>query len=171
MHGLVFSKIHHRPRKIALQHTNRGILRGGKGHGGGLGRRLDNGTGFPIPTTPNYGRTRLDDAGLFGCDLLDGIPQKFGVIQGNARDDRRQGILNHIGGVKASTQPRFEHYDITTHLFEITKSDRGDQLKFGGRILHLIGKGTHLGRDLGQRRIVDRLAAKGYALVKGFDVR
>ena len=102
----------------------------------------DRSTGRAALTAVQTGSSFLDDACLFGGDCLNGIPQQSGVVEINARDDREHGSLNDVGRVEPAAQSDLQNDDIAPFSTEIFKRDRGNQLKFGRLILHVVGNRT-----------------------------
>ena len=64
----------------------------------------------------HYIAALLHNTAFLKGDLLHSIPQNSGMVQRNRHDDRRQGSIDDVGGVKASAQPHFQHNDITFFL-------------------------------------------------------
>ena len=55
---------------------------------------------------------RLEDAGLLGRDLADGIAEMLGMIERDRRDHGGERAVDDIGGVEPSAQPDFEQQHV-----------------------------------------------------------
>ena len=66
------------------------------------------------------GHPWLDDAGLFGGDLLEGISKPLLVIEIDASDDAGQGD-NDVGGVEPPAEAGFPDHEIAAFAREITQ--------------------------------------------------
>ena len=99
----------------------------------------------------------LEDAGFFRGDLLDGIAEEIAMIDRHRRDDAHKRPLDHIGGVEPAAEPDFEKQDVGRVAREQQKRRRGLDLEYRDRRVAV--PGFAFGQRLGQRGIVDELAA------------
>ena len=74
-------------------------------------------------------RTCLDDPALVARDLRKRISQIICVLQAYIRDHRRFGRVDHVRGIKCSSQPHFQHHNVAVLLLKIEHADRRDELK------------------------------------------
>ncbi|OQC21953.1 MAG: hypothetical protein BWX70_03198 [Verrucomicrobia bacterium ADurb.Bin070] len=152
--------------RVGVVDTARALPRGGgRNHGARLirHRRAD------------HRAAGLDDAGLLGRDLLDGVAQPITVIQPDARDHRDQ-RRDDVGRVEPSAQPGFQHGQPDTRLAEKDERDGGEAFKEGGfRSVRLHFQREHGLLDLAggglQHGIFDRGTIEQVALVDAHQMR
>ena len=73
--------------------------------------RLDDFGGFIAQLTDHRGDAGLQDAGLFGRDLGEAVPELLRVFEFDARD-ARDGRCNQVRGVEPPTEAYFKHASI-----------------------------------------------------------
>ena len=76
------------------------------------GLPLDHGESVARLRRDNCRRRTLENAGLFGSDLLDGVAKKIGVIDGDPGDDGGERMIHHIGCVQPAAEADFEQQHI-----------------------------------------------------------
>ena len=92
----------------------------------------------------------LEDAGLLGGDLADGVAEMLGMIERHRGDHGRQRTLDHVGGVEPPAQADLEQQHVGRMAREQQEPRRGGDLEhrdrrarvgalaFGQRIAELI---------------------------------
>ena len=84
---------------------------------------------------------RFDDAGLFKGNLCQSVAEKGFVVEGDRCDHRYVGLVDDIGGIKASAQTHFDQTSVRRMLAEQQESHRGQYLKDGDRLV-VVGLGN-----------------------------
>ena len=79
---------------------------------------------FPGLRGADHGAAGLDDAGLLGGDLGQGVAQHLGVVQADGGDgaDRR---VDDVGGVEPPAQPGLQHLEVHGSLLEVGEGQGG----------------------------------------------
>ena len=114
---------------------------------------------------------RLQDAGFFRGNLLDGIPEKLGVVEADVHDgtDLRSG--DDVRRVEATAHADLKHDEIAVLLLEPAEGHRGDHLEVRRLLAEGLCGGTHAGRKPAEIRIRNHLPVDGEALVELVEVR
>ena len=113
---------------------------------------------------------RLQDAGFFRGDLLDGIPEKLGVVEADVHDraDLRRG--DDVRCIEATAHADLEHDEIATLLLKPAEGHRGDHLEVGRLLAERLRGCAHAGSEPAEIRIRNHLPVDGQALVKLIEV-
>ncbi len=90
--------------------------------------RAQHSLGFRPLLGEDGGYARLQNAGLFGRDLLDRVAEKYLVIVIDRRDHAKLGS-HHVGGIQAAAQPHLQHHRVQLFSGEQHERHRGDGFK------------------------------------------
>ena len=125
------------------------------------------GAGLALAADHGGGRA-LQDAGLFGGDLLQRLAQEARMVVADRRD-RRQSGLDHVGRVEAAAHADLDHREIGRDARESEERRHRRDLEEGDRLLAIDPLG--LGQYFVQQVVVDHLAGNADALVEAHQVR
>ena len=114
--------------------------------------------------------TRLQDAGFFRGDLLDGIPKELGVVEPDVHDraDLRGG--DDVRRVEATAHADLKHDEITVLLLKPAEGHRGDHLEVGRLLAERLRGCAHAGSEPAEIRIRNHLSVDGETLVELIEV-
>ena len=111
----------------------------------------------------------LDDAGLGGGDLLQGIAQHLSVVEADVADDGSLRRGDDVRGVQLAAESDLQRDDLAVMAHEVFHGDGRDQLELRRMILHRLGvRPDELG-DLCQLLIGDHLAVHLHPLIEAED--
>ena len=113
----------------------------------------------------------LDDLGLGLTDLLQGVAQKFRVIQSDVGEHGHQRRLDDVGGIQLAAHAHLQAHHVAVVALEILHGNAGDQFKFRGVILHGLGQGLDKFRNFRQLLVGNALSVHLHALVEAEDIR
>ena len=99
----------------------------------------------------------LEDAGLLGRDLLDGVAEEIAMIECDARDHAGQRPFHHIGGIEPAAEADFQEDDIGRMPAEQKERRRRLDLEHGDRQVAVLG--LALCEHVGKLVVLDQRAA------------
>ena len=103
------------------------------------------------------GTPRLRMPAFSAAICFDGVAEEIAMIDRHRRDDAHKRTLDHIGGVEPAAEPDFEKQNVGGMAREQKKRRGGLDLEHRDRRVAV--PGFAFGQRLGQRGIVDELAA------------
>ena len=112
----------------------------------------------------------LEDPGLLGGDLLQGVPQHGGVIQADVHEHGSLGGSDDVGGVQPAAQAHLQHHDVTAPVGKPAQGRGGDELKLRGVVCHGLGQGAEPGHQLRQLPVRNLLPVHLHPLVKAEEI-
>ena len=115
--------------------------------------------------------TRLQDAGFFRGDLLDGVPEELGVVEADMHDGADLWRGDDVRRIEAATHTDLEDDERAVLLLEPAEGHRGDHLEVRRLLTEGLCGSTHTGSKPAEIRIRNRLAIDRDALVKLVEVR
>ena len=115
--------------------------------------------------------TWFQDAGFFRGDLLDGVPEEFGVVEADVHDraDLRRG--DDVRCIEASTHADLEDDELAVLLLEPAEGHRGDHLEVRRLLAEGLCGSTYSTGETTKIRIRNHLSIDGETLVKLVEVR
>ena len=113
---------------------------------------------------------RLNDTGLGFGNLLDGVAQDLRMLQTQVTDHRHLRGVDDIGRVQLAAQAHLQRHNVTLVPGKIFHGDDRYQLKLRGMVLHGLGVGLHIFRNVGQLLVGDVLPVHIHPLIEAEDV-
>ena len=115
--------------------------------------------------------TRLQDAGFFRGDLLDGVPEELGVVEADVHDRADLRMGDDVRRVEAATHADLEDDEIAVLLLEPAERQCRDHLEVRRLLAEGLCGGTHTGSKPAEIRIRNHLPIDRETLVKLVEVR
>jgi hypothetical protein len=112
---------------------------------------------------------RLDDSGLLARDQFQRIAEHFAVIERNGRDRAGRRAGDHVGGIRAPTQPDLQHAQLRRIFREQHEGHRRQHLEHRDRVsgidlFHPVQRGD-------QRGVAHQFARNPEPLVQAHQMR
>ena len=96
----------------------------------------NNGKSGIVAPTVHHRHAGFYNASLFAGDLFHRVAEYAHMVERDTGDDRYERSFYNICRIQTPAHADFKHNDIAPVQPEIEKGKRGDELEFGGLVLH-----------------------------------